>query len=282
MATPKFRVFHHIDQRTIEEMFDCYSPVFVLSTGRSGSKYIHRILSQARSIISFHEATPILMYFSNFAYHNQHQPKVLQAMFQAARMELLLDAYNKDKTYIESNQCLVFFTPVIKELFKNVRFIHLVRNPGDFVRSAIMKGWHANDSIWESGRVKMKDPETWNSLSHIEKLAWVWSTTNSFISDFLSTLPIWQHKTVRMEDLVADSQVLEDLLQFIGCHDDKDQAAMMSVHSVRVNELQIHEAEPPNMHKISTYPAYSEWDAIAKESLRKITGKIAGDFGYEI
>ncbi len=263
-------------------MFESYSPVFVLSTGRSGSKYIHQILSLADSTISFHEASPTLMYFSNFAYHNKEQKELLKAMFLAARMELVLNAFNKNQTFIESNQCIVFFASAIKDVFQNARFIHLIRHPGDFIRSAIMKGWHLNDSIWESGRVRINNDKEWNKLNHIEKLAWVWATTNSYIKRFLNTLESNKAFATRLEDIVCNQEYLAHLISFVGCQDEVPLEKIKELQSIKVNELHIHENEPTNMKKISSYPHYSEWCDFDKEKVRKVVGELPSEYGYEI
>lgn len=277
-----FRVFHHIDQRTIDEFFRDYSPVFVLSTGRSGSKFIHHILSQVESLTSYHEPPPMLMYFSNFAYHNKNQPELLKAMFLAARLELLLASYNEQKTYIESNQCMTFFAPAIKDVFQNVRFIHLVRQPGDFIRSAVMKGWHLNDSIWESGRVRMQDCAEWDKLNQIERLAWVWVTTNAFIKSFLECVESDKTMTVRLEDISRKEDSIIQILRFLGSNNEISTDRILQLQSNKVNELHIHNNEPPNMKKMISYPRYTDWAEQDKELVRRMIGSHSSLYGYEI
>lgn len=278
----KFKVFHQIDQATIDEMFTVYKPVFILSTGRSGSKFMNYVFEQLDETASYHEAFPTLQYFSNFAFQNQENLALLEAMFNAARFELILSAYNQNKVFIESNQCLVFFAPVINKLFGNARFIHLIRHPGDFIRSAIMKGWHFNDSIWESGRVRMNNDKEWCKLNHIEKLAWVWVTTNAYIKSFLKTLDSKRYLVTRLEDIVSNQESLANLLRFAGSLDEVLREKIKRLQSTKVNELHIHENEPSNMKKISYYPPYSQWRNEDKEKVRKIVGDLPSKFGYEI
>ena len=98
--------------------------------------------------------------------------------------QLVLNACIKNKVYVECNQCLSFFAPVISKLFRKSKFVHIIRHPGDFVRGGIRKGWHKNDSIWESGRVRMIDQGEWNRLDQMERLFWVWWVTNQFLEEF--------------------------------------------------------------------------------------------------
>ncbi len=263
-------------------MFIEYSPVFVLSTGRSGSKFVHHVFEQLDDTASYHEAFPTLQYFSNYAYQNQENLDLLEAMFKAARFELILSAYNQKKVFIESNQCLVFYAPVINKLFNNARFIHLIRHPGDFIRSGVMKGWHLNDSIWESGRVRMQNDKEWNNFNHIEKLAWVWVTTNAYIKSFLKTLDSKRYLVTRLEDIVSNHDYLANLKRFAGNMDEVLPEKIKWLQSTKVNELHIHENEPPNMKKISSYPPYSQWSNEDKRKVRNIAGDLPLKFGYEI
>ena len=114
-------MIHHADQQTIDEMYEIYSPVFILTTGRSGTIFLTRLLGLSQSIIPYHEPAPTLQYFSNFAFHNQKDEDVLTKMVDAARMELIMGVYIKSKTYVESNQCMTFFVPAIKMLFKKFK-----------------------------------------------------------------------------------------------------------------------------------------------------------------
>jgi len=276
----KFNSFHHIDQKTVDQMFEGYSPVFVLSTGRSGSKFIHHILSQAESIVSYHEASPTLMYFSNYAYHSQYLSEQLQAMFQAARMELLLDAYNNSRTYVESNHCLTFFAPSIVTLYPNTRFVHLIRHPGDFIRSAMMKGWHSNDSIWESGRVRLKDNELWNRLSQPEKLAWVWRLTNEFVLTFSRNSGVDKFLTVKFEDITNEVSVLKHFFSFVDASLSFEKEKLEEMLKTPINKHRIGLNEPSNIKKLKYYPSHEEWPAEVRHLVKNITGDISSIFGY--
>jgi hypothetical protein len=282
MIPSKFNFFHHIDQKTIDQMFLDYSPVFIISTGRSGSKFIHSFLDQSDEIVSFHEAFPTLQYFSNFAFHNQDKNNLLEAMFMSARFELILDSYNRNKVFVESNQCLSFFFPIIARIFKKSKFIHLIRHPGDFVRSAIMKGWHLNDSIWESGRVRMNHTAEWNKLNHIEKLAWVWKTTNEFIHNYFRNLSCERCLTIRFEDMVSRPEILNNIYSFVGCSKAIKAETISEFLSRKINEHKIGLNEPPNMKKLAFYPKYQEWPASDKHIILEYVGSHCNHYNYNL
>ncbi len=277
----KFEMIHHADQKTIDAMYNEYSPVFILSTGRCGTKFLPVLLNHSSNVAAFHEPPPILEYFSHYAYHRQGDIEVLTRMIDAAKMEAILSVYIKDKIYIESNQCLTFFGPALAGLFKKSKFVHLVRHPGDFIRSAVRKGWHKNDTIWESGRVKSQDSVQWNEMDQVERLSWVWAATNSFIDGFASKLEPGRYERFKIEDLVSGVDSMTRLIRFTGAEAIPAEK-IRQIQGERINELYIGPSEPPNMKKVLHFPCYSDWDRDLKEKLFRYAGALANLYGYEI
>ncbi|MAM27948.1 MAG: hypothetical protein CMC13_02905 [Flavobacteriaceae bacterium] len=273
-----FNHIHHISSKYLAFIYESYQPVFVLNTGRSGSAFINNLLQNIPDIKSYHEASPTLFLQSNYAYHHQDKIEVLQKMFEVARIELILEASIKNRFYVESNQCLVFFARQIKSLFPKAKFIHLTRHPGDFITSAIKKGWHKNDSVWESGRIKMKDAEAWAKMSQIERLGWVWEKTHSYIEDFKS-LHTRDFMTIKLEDLTKKPEYIDILLEFIGSENKLDAKQMDTILHRKINEVKISN-EPKNMHKLATYPAYDNWHSSDKNVMKKFVSKSAELYSY--
>jgi hypothetical protein len=275
----KFKMIHHVDQKTIDKMYNGYSPVFILSTGRSGSKFLSALTDQSSNVTAYHEPFPALQYFSDFAFHHQKDRESLTNMINAARMELILEVFIKKQIYVESNQCLMFFAPVIADLFKKSKFVHLIRYPGDFVRSAVRKGWHKNDSIWESGRVRMADKHRWDSLDHIEKLSWVWNTTNQYLEKFKKSHSPSRIFTLKIEDAISNESSVFNLLKFIGC-EPISVKKIKELQNFKVNELRISRDEPENIIKTNDFPEYPHWHENQRSKVKKYCQKLAGLYGY--
>ena len=275
-----FRHIHHISTNYLSNFYATYQPVFVLNTGRSGSAFMNNLLQNIHDIKSYHEASPNMFLQSNHAYHNQEKKEVLQKMFEVARIELILDAAIKNKIYVESNQCLVFFIYQIKAVFPKAKFIHLTRHPGYFVTSAIKKGWHKNDSVWEYGRVKMKDDKRWMGLSQIEKLSWVWDETHAYIENF-KTLHSKDFLTLKLEDLTTKPSIVNSLLNFIGAENKLDKNKINSILKRKINEVTISE-EPKNMYKLATYPAYNNWTDSDKNELKEFVSETVKLYQYNL
>jgi hypothetical protein len=279
----KFKMIHHVNQRAIDEMYQSYSPIFVLTTGRSGSKFVVHLLNLCTNVNAFHEPRPTLQYFSNYAFHHQEERKVLSSIIDSTRMELMLEVYIKNKIYVESNQCLTFFAPVIASIFKRSRFVHLVRHPADFVCSAARKGWHKNDSIWETGRVKLRDETKWAKMTLVEKLSWVWNITNQFIEEFKESSDMHKSRffNLRLEDLSDTSGRLKEFLQFVGAQGFSWEKAN-DLLKKPINKLAIGPDEPPNMRKDLSFPVYSQWHDNWKNEFLFIVKNLAEQYRYDL
>lgn len=277
----EFRMIHHVDQATIDEMYGGYRPVFVLTSGRSGSKLVVELLSLAPEIHALHEPRPTLQYFSDFASRRQADAGLLESLIDAARMEMVLEAMIRRKIYVESNQCLTFFAPALARRFAGARFVHLLRHPGDFVASAVRKGWHRNDSIWEAGRVRLHDEPRWAAMDQVQRLAWLWDFTHRAIGDFLAGLGEERGWVLRLEDLVGGVDHARALFAFCGATP-PDANAVRSVLGRRVNTLRVEADEPQNMKKDPHFPPFREWPATDREKVRLACAETAARHGYEL
>lgn len=276
-----FTHIHHISKEFLKEFYATYTPVFILNTGRSGSALLQDVFNVFPDINAHHEAAPNLFLLSNFAFQNQDKEEVLLKIFEAGRMELLLEARVSNKIYLETNQCLVFYIHQIIKLFPKAKFIHLTRHPGDFVRSAIRKGWHKNNSVWEMGRIKMQNSEMWSQLNHIEKLGWVWEETHNFIENFKIKNPDNCY-TIRLEDLVSSFDIFNSMMDFIGKKNTLIQTDFKEIFDKKRNELIINPNEPENMFKIQDYPKYNNWSNVDKESLKRFVNNNARVYNYKL
>jgi hypothetical protein len=197
----KLRTINEANGRLILSMFENYKPVFVLSTGRCGTKFLSFLINKSPAVSSYHEPIPTLQYFNDFVFKNQKQVLVLGKMFKAARFELILNNFIKGKKYFESNQCMTFFAPVISDIFKKSKFIHIIRHPGDFARSCMLRGYYDRNKLWDIGRIKMDDKIKWKKLSRLEKVSWLYEETNNFIEDFKENIPKDRILTLKSEAL---------------------------------------------------------------------------------
>jgi hypothetical protein len=207
-----------VNSEIVRDMYSSYSPVFVLSTGRCGTKFLSELLNNFNNIKAYHEAKPHMELFCNdIFYYNKKNYNDLIFIFNSIRYILILDSYIKNKIYFESNHALTFFAYAIKNCFNNAKFIHIIRDPRTFVRSAFIRDWYTDSSIWDVGRLMMENKKIWNKLDRIEKISWLWYTTNQYIENFKESNKghVLIH-TIKFEELFNDSNKLLNLVKFIG------------------------------------------------------------------
>lgn len=271
---------HHVDSASLENFFADYPPVFILNTGRSGSQFLQNVFQLSSHCVAYHEAFPNLMYLSNFAYQNVSNDELLKYIFLSARLEMMLEACVQQKIFVETNHCLTFYAYQIAHLMKNAKFVHIIRHPASFVRSGIMKGWHKNDTIWETGRVKLNDAERWENMNQIERLSWTWNATHQFIEDFKKTISVERIHSLKIEDLIKDTDKVKQLIQFAG-GDAIEEASIKKIQSKKVNQVK-KDDDPSNLYKLTQYPHFSEWNDLDKAELRKHTSALANAYGYQL
>lgn len=194
--------------------------LFVLSTGRSGSVTLSRVLNQFPGIEAFHEKPPALVSEARAYLKKDLLRDELVRLLRATRK-----ASSDHLWYAESNQKLSFMIDALREAFPEARYVWLIRNGLDVVSSwAHRKNYwpHENKGIWSANRIRgdeagaMSSAE-WQGLSPFAKCCWYWAWTNKKIeTDLKATGAKW--KPLRLEDLRSE---INDLASFVGVNLDR-------------------------------------------------------------
>ncbi|MBN1561075.1 sulfotransferase [candidate division KSB1 bacterium] len=244
-------------------------PCFVLSTGRSGTLLLSKLLSLSPHVAVAHQPRPELIRASKLAFEKvKIAPEVFRETFKSAREELLLEVLRHDQIFVETNNRITFFSPIIRDVFPHARFIHLVRHPGDFVRSGIRRGWYSEKHEHDIGRIvpTSQARNLWAAWTLIEKIGWLWNETNLFIEEVKSAVPPDDFLFVKAEDLFADAGITRDIFSFLG-------TPAPSLNAIAKN------LRPENVQKKGDYPPYREWPDEDKQSLHRIA-PLMEDYGY--
>lgn len=246
-------------------------PCFVLSTGRTGTLLLNKLLLLSPNAFAVHQPKPELIRPSKKAYEEISQsPEIYREIFKSAREELLLEAARRNKVYIETNNRITFFAPIIRDVFPNAVFIHLVRHPGDFVRTGIRRNWYSGQHDHDIGRIVPSEGELknqWDNLTLIERIGWLWNETNQFIEDFKNKLSAEEFFFVKSEELFSDPQVIERIFSFLNLNGFDIKA---------VNKLL---KNPSNVQRKGSYPKYKDWTDEDKQRLQP-TVPLAKKYGY--
>lgn len=191
---------------------------FVVTTGRSGSTTLARVLSQHPLCHCSHEQHRILVKLAAERCHSQIDDKelgyYLETMFPH-RVGLRL--------YGESNQKLSYFIPLLAGLGRQPKFIWLIRDGRNVVASMFSRGAYGTEKsagptkVWAKYRLQGDlcgdvSQQTWQMMSPFEKCCWYWSYTNRTIENDLNHLDKAFWMIVRLEEL---NDHLAGILKFL-------------------------------------------------------------------
>jgi hypothetical protein len=257
------------------EVFDAQHPcVFVLSTGGVGTQTLAALGALSSHVLALHEPTPPLYGLSRRAYESEEDDtvsEVLSEAFMAARRELLQRALRMRRAYFETSPQVTFLAPLAAQAIEHCRFIHLVRDPRDAVRSGVRQRWYDGNPadstrIWP--RIGSEVHGRWARMSVLEKNAWLWTETNRWIQRFVLGLPSGRSLRVRSEDLFAARRdTLDALFRLLGTR---------APSSKRVDRVL---AQPPDAQPSG---AGVTWTSDEHDALEAIAGEVAASLGYQL
>ncbi len=196
--------------------------VFVLSTGRSGSKTITKVLNQHKSCLALHEDIHQLIRLSTqLSYDPKNLPlkKELDTIFKYKTWPS-----NDGQILIHSDQRLWNLVPFLLDYFPKAKFIHLKRQAVACIRSMIYRDWYQPDEYpnynnhdWAMYRLQgdklgVFSESEWNQMTPIEKCTWYYHYVNSKIETTLTALPKERYLNLDIESL---SEKTTDLQRFL-------------------------------------------------------------------
>ncbi|MDQ7047716.1 MAG: sulfotransferase [Sulfurovum sp.] len=264
-----------------------YSPIFFLSTGRTGTEFFTQLLSKSSKFKVFHSPSSLLCnaqselieqgrvsyeMYSKFGFDDERTNILASQIFMASREDLLYKTYLHDKTYVETNNRITFLAPAIKYIFPNAKFVHVYRHPGEFIRSGIRRGYYKSESIHETGRlVPLEDSSyytKWSNFDDIQKVAWLWNETNTFVDDYLMTLDEGDYFKFNFNELNTENIV--KLMSFLDVDDINKETIENSIN------------KPTNIQKTGSFPKYNQWKKDDKQKVIDICGHLSLKYGYKL
>ena len=256
--------------------FDVEHPcVFVLSTGRVGTQTLASLFGKARNLTACHEPEPLLYDFSRRAYEADQMGGGMEPFteaFMAARRKHLEHALRCGRGYLETSPQTTFLAPAIIGAVPEVRFLHVVRNPQEVIRSGMRRRWydgHTSDPFRITPRPGTPCADRWHSMTPFEKNAWLWNETNQWILKFTATLPETQHLMIHAERIFsADESCIEQLFSFLG--------AFPPPRSVVEATLR----RRLNAQRSGSFPTADEWSVPQCDTAREVCGETAHALGY--
>jgi hypothetical protein len=255
-----------------EEIFD-ERYCFVLSTGRCGTGLITKILDKSPQLLVCHNPKPELEYVSSFIHRTSPSLESLKLSIIAARFDFFVNSFLVGRIFIETNNRITFFAPALAQLFPNAKFIHLIRNPADFVRSGMRRKYYKNNTV-QHQRFNPVNNYEWMRMTRLEKVAWEWNEINSSIDNFKSMIHQSRMMTIKSEQLFSQSEIIPALFDFIAVTNPFEGAR----GSKQIDQLL---RRPVNKQILGSFPRYQDWSAEDKSSLKHIV-ILAPKYGYNL
>lgn len=257
--------------------FDQERPcVFVLSTGRTGTETLAALCRLSNRVFACHEPTPLLYRLSKSAYDQPAGEGVWEALaagFLTARDDQLRYALSCGRGYVETSPQGTFLAPAILASIPSVRFLHLVRDPRDVVRSGMRRRWYAGHSMDETRitpRSGSSEAARWGSMTPFQKNVWLWAETNRWILEFCAGLPADRVLCVQAQRLfVGDPEVLRGLFAFIG----SPMPTQRRIQRVLGKVL--------NGQRNGSFPSVADWTSGMQRDLIDLAGGTAERLGFD-
>lgn len=247
--------------------------VFLLSTGRSGTATLAKVLQLAPGITAFHEPWPQMLKERQQALHEVWtEADTYMQIFLRARAGLIARSTLGGKVFAETSARLTFFAPAIARALPEARFIHLVRHPGGVIRSGMRRSWYSDN---RSDRYRIRPQEGdphfagWESLPRFNKICWYWNAYNAFALRFRDSVDSSRLLLLKAEDLfAARGDNMDRLFSFIGVP--SPESDMLAAELGRKHNRQLN----------NDYPVFEQWSRTQRETLISIAGDTMAALGY--
>lgn len=250
--------------------------VFVLSTGRAGTRTLASLLNLSKGALSYHEPKPLLYGLSQLSYFYDTEQcfDLKKEAFLLARRSRLEFSLSCRKGYVETSPQITFLAPIILRVIPEAKFIHLIRDPRDFIRSGMRRGWYVNHPMDITRLKPHPDSKTyteWQHWSPYRKIIWLWQETNLWIEKFVSTLDHENCLFLHAEE-IFESQL--EAIEKLYCFLNSKIPSKTKIKMILAKKI--------NAQKSGSFPKYSEWHMNMYRELKENLAKTAEHFGYRI
>lgn len=284
--------------------------VFIISAGRTGTKYFGTILEKIiDNSFSVHEPdvlsgvnVKLIKQVKQFGFYNMIPGRILGISGIRNLSERYLGGKISDdklvqnirkhrenfyknideKLIIESYYGWYGCIPAIRKLYKNYKIVIITRDPKDWVTSNMnWQQWYGKKD-WvnklNAGRINpsiTKDEfykNKWRNFNRFQKLCWAYQFIyNNLLKNSFNDINI---KVFKYEDLFIHKEKyshLENLIQFIVNFDD----AFFN-YQIPINILE----KRINKNISSSFPIYKSWDKKLTKQYLNICGEIQNKLNY--
>lgn len=214
------------------------TPVFIVGSGRSGSRMIYKLLSGIDQVEVYHEylCTHIQPIAAKYFMGLLSKREVKEAIMQLHGSGIF---YSNATYWVDSSNKLSWIIEPLYELFPNAKFINITRDGRKVVSSFYhklaaevyddlsiksMQQWLAQPkkylepppekkywwNIPQKGQPFYKEFPTFNQL---QRIVYHWTEVNRVIAESFRHIPKKQQLTIKLEDLVSKKTTLKAFLK---------------------------------------------------------------------
>ncbi len=248
--------------------------VFIVSTGRTGTKFLARFFNRYNGVWALHEPKPDFLIegirYAAGKISTDKASAVICRNRRAIRREALRRGAN---IYIESNNRLFSLLKPLRKSFSGVRIIHIVRDGRDYVRSGMSRRWYKKKDRTPRLKAIMfpADPyyKSWNEMSRFEKITWRWQKKDGFIYDDIKAIP--DSLTVKFEDIFEDRNFsgLKKIAEYTGLDKEYTESLIAELIDNKVNST--------GKYAIKDW---HHWNDTKKEKFYTVAGNHMKRYGY--
>ncbi|MHA1249439.1 MAG: sulfotransferase [Candidatus Helarchaeota archaeon] len=149
---------------------------FILSIGRSGTKFLAKLLNQSENALILHEPVEEDYIALPKAYHDEEFAYKYVKNFRLNKIKQIMKD-NDVRIYGETGNQMRRFIDPIKKLIPDVKFIHLIRDGRDVVRSYMSRGIYDEKNRFQRFFMPMKNLALNGKLVPLIRGSWNYITS---------------------------------------------------------------------------------------------------------
>jgi hypothetical protein len=214
-------------------------PIFIVSSGRSGTAMLHKVLSAAGVDMHHEYMVHIVQPLGVKRYQGWIDGAAAQATLRQTHAAAV--HYSRASHWGDSSNKLSWLIPDLAAVLPSAKFVHLVRDGRkvvssyfhklsdecyDDASSAALLAYARNTVTiapppekkywWPLPRNGDPRAREWDSFGQFERICWHWSEINRTILAALRNLPGDRQLFMTLEQLEASSRQLQTLFAFLG------------------------------------------------------------------
>lgn len=281
------------------------SPVFIVSTGRTGTKFLANLLGKYEETLAVHE--PFARNGMKEGWklvHNLYDEKYFINILKKNREK---NFFENNNLYVESNPEISFYVNYILKAFPESKIIHIIRDGRDVVRSWFNRSiytcpnflvqisrklpcyfqaieillnflrYHTSYRIGDNDLFRLRaidfpqDPFSykWFNMDRFEKLSWLWMKKAKTIKKFIENYEYGY--TIKFEKIFNTDNIHSGFTEIFNI--------INLEYNPNITEEMI--SKKVNASKEYSLTHWTNWNDEKKEQFNKIAGKHLKNLGYK-